>query len=204
MRAYDLAGIDAYPCACARAARLAGRCACRDASTLVVADPERYAWRLRSPRHPVAWVDRARGPQLHVPDDDPVLVRAGGEAGYPLAVVVDDARDGVTEVVRGADLVEATAAQVVLHAMLGLPRPTYLHVPLLLGPDGRKLGKSHGSTDLRALRAAGWMPEDVWRRLLPLLGLVGPKTLAEAVGAFDAARVQPGPLGLGDDGSVAG
>ncbi len=203
-RRYDLVGIDAYPCDCPRPARLAGACRCRERASGLVSDPLRFAWRLRAPRHAVAWTDRARGPQLHVPDDDPVLVRAGGEAGYPLAVVVDDARDGVTEVVRGADLVEATAAQVVLHGMLGLPVPTYLHVPLLLGPDGRKLGKSHGSTDLRALRAAGWTPREVWARLLPLLGLEGGDTLDGAVRAFDAVRVRPGPYRVGDDGSVAG
>jgi glutamyl/glutaminyl-tRNA synthetase len=84
---------------------------------------------------------------------------------------VDDARDGVTEVVRGADLLEATAVQLRIHEALGLAPPSYLHVPLLLGADGKKLSKSHGATEVRALRAAGWDAERVWRMLLPMLGL---------------------------------
>lgn len=196
LRTYDLLGIDAYRCACSRASRLAGRCRCRDGESVTGG-----AWRLRSPRVAVAWEDRALGTQLAMVDEDPVLVRADGEAGYPLAVVLDDARDGVTEVVRGGDLVTATAAQVVLHRMRGLPLPSYLHVPLLLGPDGRKLGKSHGSTDLRSLRSAGWGAEDVWRMLLPLLG-VETTSLAQAVAVFDAARVARGPCLVDADGRV--
>ncbi len=197
-RSYALDGIDAYRCDCPRAVRLAGACACRDAVR------EMGAWRLRVPRNEVVWVDRARGPLRALPDDDPVLVRSDGEPGYPLAVVCDDARDGVTEVVRGADLVDATAAQVVLHRMLGLPVPTYLHVPLLVGPDGRKLGKSHGSTGIAALRAAGWRPQDVWAVLLPLLGVPGAAGLREAVGRFDAAAIPRGPFQVDADGRVAG
>ncbi len=196
-RTYDVLGIEAYRCDCSRVARLHGGCGCRDRDGGVT----RGAWRLRAPRTPVAWEVRALGPQAAVMEDDPVLVRADGEAGYPLAVVLDDARDGVTEVVRGGDLVTATAAQVVLHQMRGLTRPTYLHVPLLLGPDGKKLGKSHGSTDLRSLRSAGWGPEEVWRTLLPLLGVETP-SLVEAVGAFDASRVQRGPWVVEADGRV--
>jgi glutamyl/glutaminyl-tRNA synthetase len=120
-------------------------------------------------------------------------MRKDGEVAYPLAVGVDDARDGVGEVVRGADLREATAVQLRIHEALGLPRPSYLHVPLLLGADGKKLSKSHGSTEIRALRAAGWEPERVWRLLLPFLGLP-PGPLAAA--RFDASRVPRGPFVL--------
>jgi glutamyl/glutaminyl-tRNA synthetase len=196
-RSYDTAGLDTYVCECNRAARLAGACRCRDAParTGVV--------RLRAPRDPVAFTDRALGPLLRVPEDDPVLVRADGEAAYPLAVVLDDARDGVTEVVRGGDLVDATAVQIVLHRMRGLHIPTYLHVPVLLGEDGRKLSKSHGSTELRALRAAGWTAERVWEVLLPVLGL-RPSSLTEAVPRFDPARIAPGPRVMSADGRVIG
>ena len=196
-RTYDLLGIEVYRCDCSRASRLAGRCGCRDRGGSLA----RGAWRLRAPRGHVAWEDRALGAQLSTVEDDPVLVRADGEAGYPLAVVLDDARDGVTEVVRGGDLVTATAAQVVLHRMRGLLLPTYLHVPLLLGPDGKKLGKSHGSTDLRSLRRDGWVAQDVWRTLLPLLGVQTP-SLGAAVGAFDAARVPRGPWVVDAEGRV--
>jgi glutamyl-Q tRNA(Asp) synthetase len=116
-------------------------------------------------------------------------MRADGEAAYPLAVVVDDARDGVTEVVRGADLLEATAAQIRIHESLGLRPPTYLHVPLLVGADGKKLSKSHGATEIRALIAAGWSPLDVWRRLLPYLGL--------PPGPLHGARLSPAAVPRG-------
>jgi glutamyl/glutaminyl-tRNA synthetase len=198
-RTYTTAGLDAYRCACNRAARLAGACRCRDAAA--PAGPA--ALRLRTPRRPVTFIDRARGAHTCVPEEDPVLVRADGEAAYPLAVVVDDARDGVSEVVRGGDLLDATAVQVVIHRMLGLTPPSYLHVPVLLGPDGRKLSKSHGSTELRALRALGWKPLRVWELLLPLLGLpAGP--LQDAIGRFDPARVPGGTRVVTADGRIEG
>ena len=202
-RTYDTAGLDVYRCACSRAARLAGTCRCRDLPRGAAPPDAPAAIRLRTPRAAVAFVDRALGPRSVLPDDDPVLVRADGEAAYPLAVVIDDARDGVDEVVRGGDLVEATAVQLVIHRMLGLAPPTYLHVPVLLGPDGRKLSKSHGSTELRALRACGWTATRVWELLLPLLGLP-PGALHHAIPRFDAARVQQGERVVSDDGRIVG
>lgn len=186
-RTYDLDGIPTYRCPCPRHARLIGHCRCRFV-------PQTHgAWRFRTPRGTVGFVDRAAGPQAFEPEDDPILVRADGEAAYPLAVVIDDARDGVTEVVRGGDLLVATATQVRLHEALGLPFPTWLHVATLMGPDGRKLSKSHGSTELRALRAAGWAPDDVWRLLLPLLGSPADR-LADA--RLDPAAVVRGEVTL--------
>jgi len=187
-RTYSLAGLPVYRCACNRAARLARACRCREEPSVT------GAWRFRVPPEPVDFVDRALGPQRLVPEDDPIVMRADGEAAYPLAVVVDDARDRVTEVVRGADLLEATAAQICLHQSLGLTPPSYLHAPVLLGPDGKKLSKSHGSTEIRALRAAGATPLDLWRRLLPYLGLP-PGPLGEA--RFDEKRIPHGPFVVG-------
>ena len=89
--------------------------------------------------------------------DFPVARDEGG-AGYTLAVVVDDAAMGVTEVVRGDDLLAATPAQVVLQRALGLPTPSYCHVPLVVGPDGRRLAKRHGDTRVAAYRACGVAP----------------------------------------------
>ncbi len=192
-REYSLAGIPVYRCACSRAVRLARQCRCRDE------DATAGTWRFRVPPGRVAVTDRALGPLELTPEDDPILMRADGEPAYPLAVVVDDARDGVTEVVRGADLVDATAVQVRLHEALGLPLPSYLHVPLILGADGKKLSKSHGSTEIRALRAAGWRPLDVWTTLLPLLGLP-PGPLAAA--RLDLARIPPGPRVIDAAGRV--
>jgi glutamyl-Q tRNA(Asp) synthetase len=187
-REYSATGVPTYVCDCNRADRLAGRCACRDA-----APPKtRGALRFRVPPGEVALVDRARGRLALPPGEDPLLLSRAGEPLYTLAVVTDDARDGVTEVVRGADLLDATPAQIRLCEALGVLVPTYLHTPVLLGADGQKLSKSHGSTELRALRAAGWTAARVWARILPLLGL--PERLEAAMGAFDPARVPRGPF----------
>lgn len=187
-RSYSLDAVPVYRCDCTRAMRLAKQCRCRDAGKT------RGAWRFRTPPGEVEFVDRALGAQRFLPDEDPILMREDGEPAYPLAVVVDDARDGVTEVVRGADLVEATATQIRLHEALGLRLPTYLHVPLLLGADGKKLSKSHGSTEIRALRAAGWTRRRVWETLLPMLGLPA-GDLADA--RLDPARIPRGPIVVG-------
>ena len=85
---------------------------------------------------------------------DVVLARKEVPASYHLAVVVDDAFQGVAHVVRGTDLFAATSVHVLLQTLLGLPTPGYFHHPLLLGADGRKLAKSRGSETIRALRAA--------------------------------------------------
>ena len=86
---------------------------------------------------------------------DPVLRRRDTPASYHLCVVVDDAAQGVTDVVRGADLAPATSLHRLLQRLLGLPSPFYEHHPLVLGADGRKLSKSQGATGLAALREGG-------------------------------------------------
>jgi glutamyl-Q tRNA(Asp) synthetase len=86
---------------------------------------------------------------------DVVLARKDVGVAYHLAVVVDDALQGVTQVIRGHDLFDAAHIQCLLQALLGLPTPTYRHHDLLLGPDGRRLAKRDGAETLRALRARG-------------------------------------------------
>ena len=112
----------------------------------------------------VAWSDRRLGAQAQDVAravGDFVLHRADGLWAYQLAVVVDDAAQGITDVVRGADLADNTPRQIALQRRLALPRPRYLHVPLVLGPDGEKLSKHNGAAPLdtvdplAALRAAG-------------------------------------------------
>jgi glutamyl-Q tRNA(Asp) synthetase len=96
---------------------------------------------------------------------DVVLVRKDTPTSYHLAVVVDDARQGVTFVTRGMDLFAATDIHRLLQVLLGYPAPLYHHHPLLTDEDGRKLSKSAGDTALRQLRAEGLSPRDLWLML---------------------------------------
>ncbi|MDG4489124.1 tRNA glutamyl-Q(34) synthetase GluQRS [Xanthomonas vesicatoria] len=139
----------AFECSCSRAdlAQMGGiHHAC------VAALGERRAVRLRVP--PQAQVDFDDGLQGHVQQDvyadvgDVVLRRADGYWAYQLAVVVDDAAQSITDVVRGADLLDSTPRQLLLQRALDLPQPRYLHLPLILDADGRKLSKSHSAPAL--------------------------------------------------------
>ena len=85
--------------------------------------------------------------------------RTPGTPAYQLAVVVDDAEMGITEVIRGDDLLPSTPRQLLLYRALGLAPPAFAHVPLVVGEDGRRLAKRHGDTRLVTLRAAGVKPE---------------------------------------------
>lgn len=91
---------------------------------------------------------------------DPLLFRRDGVFAYHLAVVVDDGDQGVTEIVRGADLRSVTATQMRLQEALHLSRPAYAHLGLVTAPDGSRLGKRGGATGLDALRARGVRMED--------------------------------------------
>jgi len=127
----------------------------------------------RVPR--LAWEETGAGPSGEtgtvVADPaawgDVILARKDTPTSYHLAVVVDDAAQGVTDVVRGRDLFHATSVHRLLHALLGLPAPRYHHHRLLLDADGRKLSKSTQATGLRELRAQGLTPTDI-RRLVGL------------------------------------
>lgn len=121
-----------------------------------------------------------------------------GQAAYQLAVVVDDARQGVTDVIRGDDLLDSAARQILLIEALQLsPQPRYVHVPLVVGPDGRRLAKRHGDTRVAQYRALGAAPE----RLIGLMGFwsgVIPRrawlSISEFRDAFDLATLPRGPI----------
>jgi len=101
--------------------------------------------------------------------DDPVIARADGSVLYNFAVAVDDADMGITEVIRGDDHLSNTPKQLLVLAALGEPAPRYAHLPLLHGPDGKKLSKRHGAASVQELREQGYLPAAV-RNYLALLG----------------------------------
>jgi glutamyl-tRNA synthetase len=116
-----------------------------------------------------------------------------------LAVVVDDAAQGVTDVVRGDDLVPSTPRQLLLYEALGWPAPRFSHVPLVVGPDGRRLAKRHGDTRLSALRAAGVRPEALLGLLAWSCGWVDrvrPVTARELLPLFRMDTIPPAPFVL--------
>lgn len=124
--------------------------------------------------------------------DDFVLRRNDGVTAYNLAVVVDDAAQGIDQVVRGDDLLPSTPRQAYLASLLHIPVPEYAHVPLVVNSDGVRLAKRDGAVTLGDLAAAGLPPEAVRDRLLESLGLpAGP--LERAVAAFDPAALPREP-----------
>jgi glutamyl-tRNA synthetase len=128
---------------------------------------------------------------------DIALRRSDGVVAYQLAVVVDDAAQGVTHVVRGADLLASTGRQLELYRLLELgPPPAHAHVPLLLGGDGERLAKRHGAVGLAELRAAGADPRAVTGWLAHSAGLLErpePVAPAELVAQFDPAALERQP-----------
>ena len=157
------------------------------------------AWRLRVPDEIWAVEDGLQGryeENLARDCGDFIVRRADGVYAYQLAVVVDDAAGGVTEVVRGMDLLSSTPRQCYLYHLLGKTPPAFFHVPLLLAPDGRRLSKRERDLDLGALRAAH-RPEALLGRLAFWAGLLErPEAVsaAELAAAFSWTRVRREPV----------
>jgi glutamyl-tRNA synthetase len=186
-----------YPCTCTRSdiAQAAsaphleheeptypGTCANRKATDADKLDRP-FAWRFRVTDSPM-FVDLVRGPtqvDLRRVGGDFVVWKSSRTPAYQLAVVVDDADMGISEVVRGDDLVSSTPRQLLLYRALGLTPPQFAHVPLVVGSDGRRLAKRHGDTRLSALRAAGVKPEALLGLLAWSCGwLENPEPIREA------------------------
>ena len=193
-----------YPCFCSRAQLHAASAphtadgnvvypgTCRGLTPAQVAEKSRVkapAWRIRVPDEEIAFTDLCMGPyreNLLASCGDFYLRRADGVFAYQLAVVVDDAAMGVTQVVRGSDLLDSTPRQLWLQEELGLPHPEYGHVPLLLAPDGRRLAKRDRDQELGELQSRYTAPELVGR-LAHLAGLIPepvPITPAELLPQF--------------------
>ena len=152
------------------------------------------ALRLRVPKETIAVEDGHLGVcREYLPTEcgDFLLRRSDGLYAYQLAVVVDDAAMGVTEVVRGADLLSSTPRQLLLYRLLGLRAPRFIHFPLLLDQQGRRLSKRDGSIGLDALQAR-LVPEEVVGKLAYLAGLNPsgqPRTPEQLVPVFDWSKV---------------
>lgn len=139
----------------------------------------------------ITFTDGVLGPQHGVVDDF-VVRRGDGTHAYNLAVVLDDADQGVGEVVRGADLASTTARQLWLYDRLGLERPAYAHVPLVLNREGRRLAKRDGAVTLSARRALGETPAQVRGALAASVGLCAAgeaPPMADLLARFDPTRV---------------
>lgn len=201
-----------YPCFCSRReVREASQAAhgplpegaypgtCRD-----LTEPQRAARAAERPDRPPSLRVRADAAVVEIHDrlhgrhvglvDDFVVRRGDGVPAYNLAVVVDDAHQGIEEVVRGADLLDGTPRQAWLCDRLGLPRPRWAHVPLVVGPDGERLAKRHGSVTRRELAARGIDAAELLAVMGASLGLA---TAGERIDAATLlARFDPGAVPL--------
>ncbi|HVL31198.1 MAG TPA: tRNA glutamyl-Q(34) synthetase GluQRS [Solirubrobacteraceae bacterium] len=147
----------------------------------------------------VSFTDRLLGEHRAVVDDL-VVRRNDGAAAYNLAVVIDDMAQGIGEVVRGADLLETTARQLHVRALLAGPAVTHAHVPLMLGPDGARLAKRHGAVTLADRVAAGESPLQVRSALAASVGLAEPgeqPSLDDLLARFDPDALPREPTLVG-------
>ncbi|MEI3377915.1 MAG: tRNA glutamyl-Q(34) synthetase GluQRS [Coriobacteriales bacterium] len=199
-----------YPCFCSRAdlhaasaphasdgtPLYAGTCYSMDAHERETrAAGQRHALRLHVPDETIDFVDAIQGPyeqNLARECGDFVLRRSDGVFAYQLVCVVDDIASGVTQVVRGSDLLSSTPRQILLYELLDAPIPEFAHHPLLLAADGRRLSKRDGDSTIASMRERGIAPETVIGYLAQLAGQVEeaePMSARELVGIFDASKI---------------
>ena len=177
---------------------------CRDLSVderaQRLAAGRRPALRLRTDGQLIEFEDRVHG-HMDGAVDDVVLARADGVPAYNLAVVVDDAAQGVTQVTRGDDLLTSTPRQILLQRLLGAPTPEYIHVPLVLGADEQRLAKRHGAVTLSELRAQGITVTDFVGAMARSLNLCSPRetvTADQLIERFDPSKLPKTPSHLSD------
>ncbi|MFH0764856.1 MAG: glutamate--tRNA ligase [Calditrichota bacterium] len=156
-----------------------------------------FAVRLMVPEEPIVFTDGVHG-QISVSGqeiDDFILLRSDGTPTYMLAVVADDIDMGITHIIRGDDHISNTPKQILIYRALNQPAPQFAHVPLILGPDKKRLSKRHGATSINAYRDAGYLPDT----LVSYLGLLGWSpgddrndiTLEELIAKFDIPGINP-------------
>ncbi len=200
-----------YPCTCSRkdiaaiasaphegmGVRYPGTC--RNGPTRA-GRPE--SMRFRAPEREPSFKDVLFGPRGGGTGvGDFVVRRADGVWAYQLAVVVDDIDMGITEVIRGADLLDSTPSQIALYRALGRDEPRFLHVPLVLGSDGQRLSKRNDSLPLATLRHDGVQPTRIVGALAHSLGLLAesrPMTATQLVESFDVTRLGCDPAVVSD------
>ncbi len=205
-----------YPCTCTRSdiaaaasaphagqegPRYPGTCAGRTAADAarLTAEGRTFAWRFRATDRDRLIVDLVAGPQIqNVARElgDFVIVKADGTPAYQLAVVVDDQAMGVTEVLRGNDLLPSAFRQLELYEAFGWSAPQFAHVPLVVGPDGRRLAKRHGDTRLATLRQLGTSAEQLIGQLAWSCGLLDrpePCSAADLLAGFSLDKVPHEP-----------
>ena len=186
-----------YPCWCSRS-DLEPFGGIHPATCVAPRDASREpAWRVRAPAHTIAFDDAIQGrvaQDLAREVGDFVVRRADGWFAYQLAVVVDDAAQGITDIVRGADLIDSTPRQILLQELLDLPRVRHAHLPLALDAEGRKLSKHE-----RAIAVESDDPLPALRAALAFLGQpptserTVAETLAAALSTFDPRRISASP-----------
>lgn len=200
-----------YPCICSRSDVLAAASAphagdegptyprtCAHRSAVDIPD-QPHCWRFRVDHSPV-FTDDFAGEQkidLLAAVGDFVVWKNDDTPAYQLAVVVDDAKMGITHVVRGNDLIPSTPRQILLDDALYFDHRQYTHLPLVVGPDGKRLAKRHGDTRLSTLRQQGMQPEQLLGLLAFSCGWLEkptPITAKECLSMFDMSRIPPQPF----------
>ena len=206
-----------YPCTCTRSdvANAAsapnlgdegpaypGTCAYRTSNEVPTDRP--FCWRFRVVDSP-SFIDEYRGPiSINAKEQggDFVIWKTDNTPAYQVAVVVDDAEMGITQVIRGDDLIPSTPRQLLLYHALSLTPPSFAHIPLVVGPDGRRLAKRHGDTRLSTLRKAGVTPESLVGLLAWSCGWQqrnAPITPRELLTMFDLKTIPREPFVLKDE-----
>lgn len=206
-----------FPCSCSRAAIVRVATAPHDGEPGELVYPGTCrqgipdgtaprAFRVRVPDAPISFLDQIQGPQafnLARICGDFVIKRADGLFAYQLAVVVDDAAQQVTQVVRGADLLSSTPRQILLQQLLGIPTPTYAHLPLIMGPAGGKLSKRDTTISLAHGSQLAQRSGELLAAAASCLGYRLPPELRTSPGrvvldwlldTFDAVTIPRGPL----------